>query len=230
MRKIRHETLWGGMFGILAIIAAMVEMASNGFIPSSIAAAIKDIAGTMVAVMVLFYAVRNLIPRKEKLSFEDKLKSTLAAWEKSNSTLIEKSVDDDRTGKYGFNMRTDVRNFYRTAPITKNSGWFVRLPLIQKANYENSAIKIEFHLNKGTFFDGMALSTEELNQKFDQLSGLFCDFINDKYSGFLSAVGEKANIGLTFGQPIQTDDDIHRLVDVLNSMLQAYLVSAKVKV
>jgi hypothetical protein len=229
MKKIGIETLWGGLFGIIAITAALVEMASNGLMSGSVAGAIKDISGTMVTVMVLLFAVRNLLPRKEKLSLEDKLKSALTAWEKSNSTLIVKSADDIND-KYGFNMRTDVRDFYRAVPLTKNAGWFVRLPAIQSSNYEKNEIQIDFHLNKGTFFDGIPLSPDELNHNFDQLNGLFCDFINKKYSSFLSASGEKANITVKTNQPIQTDADIHLLVDVLNSMLQAYLVSAKVKV
>lgn len=230
MKKIGIETLWGGMFGIIAIVAALVEMASNGFMSGSVAAAIKDIAGTMVVVMVLLFAVRNLIPGKEKLSFEDRLKDALTEWEESNSTLIVKSTDDDRTGKYGFNMRTDVRDFYRASPLTKNAGWFVRLPVIQKSNYQQEGMQVDFHLNKGTFFEGITLSPEELNKNFDQLNRLFCDFINNKYNNFLSASGEKANITIIINQPVQTVDELHRLIDVLNSMLQAYLVAAKVKV
>lgn len=230
MRKIGMETLWGGIFGIVAIAAAIVEMVLNGFETIAIAGAIKDISGTLVTVMVLLFAIKSLLPHKEKLSIEEKIILALDAWQQANSTMIIKSADDEKTGKYGFHMRTDIRDFYRAAPLTKNSGWFVRLPLPQGNNYANENIRIEFHLNKGTFFEGIELSTDELKHRFDQLNKLFCDFINAKYHDFLRASGQNDIIILTLLRPIENDGDIQKMTEVLNSMFQAYLASANVKV
>ncbi len=230
MRKIGIETLWGGIFGIVAIVAAIIEMALNGFEALAIAGAVKDVSGTLVTVMVLFFAIKNLLPRKEKLSIEERIILALEEWQQANSTMIIKSSDDEKTGKYGFHMRTDIRDFYRAVPLTKNSGWFVRLPLPQVGNYANDNIRIEFHLNKGTFFADIALSPDELKHRFDQLNKLFCDFINAKYHDFLVASGQNDLIIIKMSQPIENDDDIQKLIEVLNSMLQAYLASANVKV
>lgn len=230
MKKIGIETLWGGIFGIIAIIAAVVEMVLSGFDAAAIAGMIKDISGTLVTVMVLVFAIKNLLPKKEKQSVEEKLVYALDTWQHSNSTMIVKSADDEKTGKYGYNMRTDVRDFYRAEPLTKNAGWFVRLPMPVAENYAQGDIRVEFHLNKGTFFEGIPLSVEELKQNFDRLNKLFCDFINGKYHGFLTASGQNDLIVATIHQPIETDEDIQKLIDVLNSMFQAYLASANIKV
>ncbi len=230
MKKIGMETLWGGIFGVVAIVAAIVEGAINGFEAAVIAGTIKDISGTLVTVIILIFAIKSLWPTKETLSIEERIVRALDNWQKANSTMIIKSSDDEKTGKYGFHMRTDVRDFYRAAPLTKNAGWFVRLPMPQSGNYGRDDLQIEFHLNKGTFFEGVSLSADELNHNFDQLNKLFCDFINAKYHGFLTASGQKDLILVKLARPIENDGDIQKLTEVLNSMFQAYLASANVKI
>ncbi len=233
------EIILGGIFGIITVIAAILEMQANGFSTEAIFGGLKDIAGTMVTVMVFLIAVRLLIPKKEKLTFEDKLRKALSGWEESNKTLIVKSPnkDDEHTKTYGFSMRTDIRNFYETESITKNVGWFVRLPLIRKENYQKEPFDIVFHLNKGTFFEGISKSDEELKQAYSKLSSMFSRFINNQYHikdnvneiPFASARAKVDEI-LVKIRPIISDNDIKALVNLLNSMFQAYLVSANIKV
>lgn len=230
MHAINMETLWGGIFGAAAIAAAVAEAALNGFEPASVAGMMKDVAGTLVTVMVLIIAIKKLLPSKEKLSIEEKLVRALDDWQEANATMIIKSTDDDRTGKYGFHMRTDIRDFYRSNPLTKNAGWFVRLPAPTPGAYGKNDLQIEFHLNKGTFFEGLSLSADELKTRFNKLNELFCHFINTKYSDFLSASGQNDLILVRLSHPLQTDHDIKCLTDVLSSMFQAYLASANVKV
>lgn len=223
------EKLLGGIFGLVAIIAIFAEMAIAGFDSTAIAGGIKDMASTMVAVMIFIVAVRRLIPKKEKLSFEEKFKEALDKWCATNSTLIVKSKDDNETGKYGFSMRTDITDFYRVVPQTNKVGWFVRMPLIDEAVYGQPDLQINFHLNKGTFFEGIKLTPEALRAKYKELGSLFCSFINAKYSDFVTASPKDENIRLLICTGIQSDSDISRFVDVLDSMLQAYLTSANIK-
>ena len=230
LESINLETILGGLFGLVAIIAIFAEMAIAGFDSTSIASGIKDIASTMVAVMIFIVAIRRLIPKKEMLSFEEKLTKALNNWCATNSTLIVKSQDDNATGKYGFSMRTDITNFYRAVPQTNKIGWFVRMPIIDEAVYRPRDLQIDFHLNKGTFFEGIELTKEQLRAKYNELGHLFCDFINAKYSGFAIANSKDDNIHLVIPTGIQSDDDISRFVDMLDSMIQSYLTSANIKV
>lgn len=227
--KLGRETIIGGIFGIIAVGAALLEMKANGLSAASVFSGIKDIAGTMVAIMVFLIAIGSLIPQKERLTFEEKLIAALSDWQKSNSTLIEKSTDNEKTNKYGFSMKTDIRDFYRANPITKNVGWFVRLPLISKENYQAQAFDIVFHLNKGTFFEGVSKSDAELKLAYSKLGDMFSDFINSLYNGFAVASSRFDEI-IVRSKPITCDDDIKTLVNLLNSMFQAYLVSAKIKI
>lgn len=229
MKKIGLETLWGGIFGIISILAAIAEAVFNGLSPAAVAGSVKDMAAMLVTVMIFMLAIRSLIPKKVDMGITEKIIQALDSWQKSNSTMILKSDDDDKTGKYGFNMRTDVRNFYHTTPQSKNAGWFVRLPLPAEDNYTKEGIKLEFHLNKGTFFDGLKAKEDVIGAKFIELNDLICRFINAKYDKTLAAVGRNDLITIKFNEPIQTEEDIAHLTDVLNSMFQAYLVSANIR-
>lgn len=49
---------------------------------------IKDIAGTMVAVMVFLIAIRSLISDKGKMTFEEKIVTALIACDDDIKTLV----------------------------------------------------------------------------------------------------------------------------------------------
>ena len=66
--RIEIETLLGGSFGAIAIIAIIVEMALAGFDAAANAGGLKDIAGTVVTVMVFIFAAKALF-QKEDTSF-----------------------------------------------------------------------------------------------------------------------------------------------------------------
>ena len=51
-KKIENEVKFGALFGIIAIVAIVGEMVSNGISSSTIWGAIKDIAGTIVAILL----------------------------------------------------------------------------------------------------------------------------------------------------------------------------------
>lgn len=59
------EKVWGFIFGVIAIIAAVLEMFANGISTASILGAIKDVFGTLV-VVVVFYLVIKSLPKKPK--------------------------------------------------------------------------------------------------------------------------------------------------------------------
>ena len=127
MNKINAETLFGGIFSIISIIAAIIEMALNKYETVFIAGAIKDIAATMLAVMLLFLVFKNFYKKKID-NFEERLENKLKQWEEDNKTVIVKS-DPDKAGFYGYDMFTDMNNFYKGSNFSKNSGWFVRFRL-----------------------------------------------------------------------------------------------------
>ena len=63
----RDEKLWGGIFGVVAIAAAIAEMFINGIDAASVIGAVKDISGTLVVVVLLVAFIKSL-PKKPKKS------------------------------------------------------------------------------------------------------------------------------------------------------------------
>ena len=228
MNKINAETLFGGIFSIISVIAAIIEMALNNYETVYIAGAIKDISATMLAVMLLFLVFKNFYVKKI-VDFEGRLKNKLNQWEEDNKTVIVKSKID-KTGFYGFDMFTDMNNFYKGSEFSKNSGWFVRFPEIKEENYNHKDIKIDFHLNKGTFFEGMGLNDEELEPRYEKIANNIIDYIRMIYRSEISEIFYKNHtITITMSNPIQTDEEIDSLIRILDSMIKAYLVSANIK-
>lgn len=223
MKKMDNEIILGGIFGAIAVAATIFEMALNGFEAVAVAGGIKDISGTMVAVLVFIIAIKQYIKSKPKKAFEDRMNYALDKWCSENSNMIvrNKSIDGDA---YGIGMKTDVRDFYRKVAITNKPGRFVQMPLIARENYENGNITLNFSLNKSTFFSN--IKDTDLTPRFQELNDLFCGLINYKFNGFASAGGKNKEIKVEIKQPIVTDADIARFIDVINTMYQAYLVSA----
>ncbi len=78
--KIGCETFWGGIFGIIAIVAAIISTVLGGIDGSAIWGCIKDVAGTLIAVMVLFVAIKQFFPKKPtdfKHAMEEEIKNIL---------------------------------------------------------------------------------------------------------------------------------------------------------
>ena len=70
LKRLDKEVLWGGIFGLIAIVAILAEMFLNGISAESIVAAVKDIAGTIIAVMVFMVAARHILQQmRERKSF-----------------------------------------------------------------------------------------------------------------------------------------------------------------
>ncbi len=229
--KIGFETVLGGIFGIIALIAVFGEMADAQFTSAAIWGGIKDISGTIVAIMVFIVAVKSIIPKKETKPFEARLIDALSAWQKSNSTMIVKSDDDEKTKSYGFSLRTNINDFYNATPSSKNTGWFIRLPLILRENYSKEGVTVKFHLNKGTFFEGMNFDETQTKDGLEKLNKKFTAYINHKSSGFAKAVQKSYDsIDVVLDAPIVDDNDIAKLVELINNMYQAYLASANINI
>ena len=226
-----QEKILGGIFGIIAIAASVCEMFAGGINAVSVFGMIKDVSGTLIVVIVMITMAKLIIPKKYEKSFEERLSNALESWVENNSNMAVHNEKMDGNNNYGIGLKTDMNEFYKEISSSKNIGWFVRLPIISKDNYEHGGIEINFHLNKGTFFGkGQEMSAEEENAEFSKLSALFSQFINQKFPDFASASGKNDNIKVVLKNPIISDDDIEKLIALINTMYTAYLVSSHIKV
>ena len=221
------EQIIGGIFAIIAVGAAIAELVINGISSATIASCIKDVFGTLAIVILFFAVMRDIIPG---FRFKKILLSAIENWEKENSNMIVRKPehDDGEKGKkyYSLDMKTDVSDFYDNGSHNK-TGLFVRIPVLDKSNYKN-AFEITFSMNKGTFFGDVR---EELNDSnYREVAKRFEDFINAKYRDTVSASYKTAKtISVQFKKGLHKKSDIENMIDVINSMYSAYLVSARIK-
>lgn len=171
--------------------------------------------------------MRDIIPG---FRFKKILLSAIENWEKENSNMIVRKPehDDGEKGKkyYSLDMKTDVSDFYDNGSHNK-TGLFVRIPVIDKSNYKN-AFEITFSMNKGTFFGDVREELKDSNYR--EVAKRFEDFINAKYRDTVSASYKTAKtISVQFKKGLHKKSDIENMIDVINSMYSAYLVSARIK-
>lgn len=222
------EKLWGGIFGVISILAAIGEMFTKGVTTENVMGTIKDISGTLVVVVLLVVVIRSLIPKKYQLSFEERLKEALTKWQKANSNMIIDGVVVK--DKYDLSIRTDLNDYYNAVPISKRQSMFLRMPLLTEDNYSKPNIVLEFTMTKAVFFDDLPDDDQKLMPLFNHLNNKFCAYINAHFQGFALASGKNKQISVNIINPIITDEDIEKLIAVISGMYQAYLVAANIKV
>ena len=228
------EKLWGGIFGAVAILAAITELFCGGINAASIAATIKDIFGTLVVIIVFIAVIKEKLPKSMML--HEKIKLAVEEWQNDNSNMIvrkpknDKLVDSIET--YSLDMKTNVKDFYTQTGATHNTGLFVRMPQFTEENYKTGNVNLHFYLNKGTFFAGDP-DDESLIKLFYEYANRFTTIVNEKHGRFASAnaVNPK-EILVTISNPesnlIIDDEYVDNFMDVLNTMYTAYLVSARI--
>lgn len=234
-----REKLWGGIFGTIAIFAAVAEMFVCGVNLSSVFGMIKDVFGTLVVVLVMVTVAKTIMPKKETLTFEDKLSNTLNHWVDAHSNMVVKTskMPQGHENDFGISMTTDINRFYNTEKLKSDNGngvgRFLRITHIDKETYKNNNVKLEFFINAQTYSlaDNPAESAvDELFQVATRLSSYIRSVIDGIECGELRKVDARTVIiPITFKEAIVSDsgDRIDFLLNVINRMYEAMLVSAR---
>ena len=83
------EKILGGVFAVVAIIAAIAEIFVNGLSASTLIGGIKDVFGTLAVVVLFFAVVKDKIPSKDfRKAFDEAMASVCDKY----SPLIRKEV------------------------------------------------------------------------------------------------------------------------------------------
>ena len=108
---VEFETLWSGILGIIAVIATLIEMILSGIDAVSVAAAIKDIAGTLAVIMVLCLAIKHLV-HKEPKNFDDVFTAEMQVVSSKYAPLLQKQAD----GKHRYFMASKLSAINDNSP------------------------------------------------------------------------------------------------------------------
>ena len=89
-----QEKVWGGIFAIVAVAAAIVEMFISGADAAAIVGAVKDIFGTLVVIVLFVTVIKSLTVKKPK-NFREALNAAMEQVEKNYYPLVKKAEEKD---------------------------------------------------------------------------------------------------------------------------------------
>ncbi len=94
------EKILGGIFAVIAVLAAIAEVVINGVSAATVAAGIKDVFSTLVVIVLFFAVIKDSIPKHYtdyKKAFDDTMKELVI---KYNPILTK---DNDNNYRYNIN-------------------------------------------------------------------------------------------------------------------------------
>lgn len=239
MKKIDKQTFWAGVAGMVALIAIICELIFGGISTVSVSAAIKDLMGIAIDVMVFIVAVKLASKPNRAEPLEIKLENALNQWraEHANMIICDEEYDKDKDW-FSFSMRTDLKNFFGDATALSKPGWFVRIPKIGSPEYLQKTFKMKFHLNVSTFLEGKTVDNRK--SAFEKITNNIAMYLQTKNSVAIDKL-EITESGATIivitnglvadeEHNITVDDRIQNLISIIDTAYTCYLVAGNFKV
>lgn len=203
------EKIGGGLLGAVAIVAAIAELILGGVDASSIAGAIKDIAGTLIVVMVLLAALKHLVPKKAK-NFEEAFENEMVKVLLKYKPIIAK--DSSKDGRYNIASRID-------AIYDNNTGEFHTL---FDFNYKNEII---FVVSKTLF---MGRSKEDFSPMQKEIIHSITSKVTRDYEIVNDDWRSTSNgFKLTFSHELSTAEDAVKAAEIIDTIILLYIAGYK---
>ncbi len=220
IKELNQEVLLGGIFGVIAIAAIVFEMVTADFSSESIWGGIKDIASTIVVVMVFIIAIRSFARNRPK-TLEGKLNKSIDDWGNANCPLLFKvegfQKEKDEYYEQGYSILQNQNEFLRKSIAmsdeemelyasyrSKRTGKFVDLPSLRRM--VDSNFKIRFNFIESTYGEEAANFVDETYQC---INGRF------KEEKFKARVIDKRHFTVEIPR-ISTEEQIDSFVELLD--------------
>lgn len=207
-RKIDKEILFGGIFSIVAIVAAIGEMIANGISAATILGATKDIFGTLVAVMVFIIAIKHLFVKKAT-DFD-------SVFHKEMETIIQKYspiLEKDAVIAKRYNIASNLDSI-----LGKETGAYHTMFELSSRN------DITFHISKTVFMGKSKDSFDELQQKIATQIG---SKIKDSFEFVDRFEFTAKGIKFLFTHELKTNNDAVQLAELVDCTLLLYFIEYK---
>ena len=239
--KIDAETKLGGFFGLIAFVAILVEMSSLNFSAEAVSGGIKDIAATMVAIMVLVVAVRKLRPRKEIETFHSTLEKGMERMCQKYTPLLNRAMVDENSDEstqkllkdtYRYNLLTQLELLLSGEKSVEElneqgsksnkggtAGVFVDID-------KNAPKTTTFYMNKGTFNEAAKNRNEDIDVFRALLGAHISGRINAKFSNFCESKPTATKVNVTFVKKngLDTPEDANTLIELIEFVLLLYTI------
>lgn len=208
--KLDKETLFGGIFGIIAIVAIIIEMILTGVSTESVTAAIKDIAGTLITIVMLFVAINALKPKKKKqedfdVVFETKMNDIITKYNPIISFWGKEVINNKELSRYNIANKLD-------AISTNNPGGNNKFFRIGKNIKE-----IEFSVSETVFPERKESVASRISGKLALTHTDFIEEVKTNKTGFV----------LLFKEPLTTADQARKVSEIIDHTLLLYIAEFK---
>lgn len=228
MKKIGNETIFGGIFGAIAIIATIIQMSISGFSQDAVWSGIKDLSATMVGVAVLIMAMKNFFPKKP-VTFEKALDVELKKWVERSFPLVHRAKDCPEKIRYYLITKTEkiltmtqdeLQEIEEKGSVNSGTfnGKFVEFPLESKK-------RIVFFLNASTFKERANVRGKSYEDTLSLLASQISNNINKKFSDVCRADAGKDTISVTFHKEPNKVDDAKDIVKLIDHVLSLYCIA-----
>lgn len=228
-KLMENSDVIGGIFGVIAIIAIIFEMAISGFDSASVAGGIKDIAETLATIVLMLTAVKALTAKKAK-SFRGAVETRMQKIETKYAPLIRKaSVKDTAEETQSVqNKKNKLQQVIRYEIATKIEVMFGE----ECKNYirlfdvaENEPTEIRFYIRESFFGNTTDLpyNPEKIAENiYGYLSGKFKEYTVER-----NVKGKDGEIIVKFNKNLSTDDDIDKLSALIDTTILLYIAEYK---
>ena len=208
LKKIDSEVLLGGIFGIVAVAATVGEILANGVSLATIMGATKDIAGTLVAVMVFIIAIKHLFVKKAT-DFDGVFNIEMEKIINKYFPII--SRDTSVAGRYNIATNLD-------AIVGAESGAFHTM-------FEtNDKQSITFNISKTVFMGKSKESFDDIQKGIASRIGSKLEKTSDIVAWYeITAKGVKLN----FTHKLNTAEDAVQLAEIIDCAILLYFVEYK---
>ncbi|MBR6513827.1 MAG: hypothetical protein IKT46_03225 [Clostridia bacterium] len=217
--KINKENLIAGLIAVVALAAIICEVIFGGVSTVSVAAAIKDMTGIIVDVIVFVVAFKVFIKR-EDVGFRGQLEKAMEEIENSYAPLIKEHKAKDTNEK----------------DVLKNQE-YIRYDLAKKVNSlfgeecndymrffelkSESPEDIKFFVRKKFF--GEPFEPERIAS---HIKG-FCERKYGQYKVTYALDKDGANITISFGKVMETAEDINSITAIVDDVLFLFIAEYK---
>lgn len=211
--KIGVEKFWGGILGAVAIIAAILSLVLGDINASAIAGCVKDVAGTLITVILLFVAIKKLLPKKPgdfDGVFELEMEKIIAKYD----PLISRDEDYLSKGKIMYRIVPNFDAIFGEEPQNP-----VKLfEFDEKHNLKFSVTK--------TIFVG-----RNKDRDFDEQSKIISDITKKLCLTFFEKIekctNKKDELIVKFKEPMINEDDAIFLAQVIDVVIFYYIAENK---
>ena len=211
--KDKAETIFGVLFGVIAVVATFAEMIIDGFSLASIVGAIKDIAGTAIVFVLMLVFVNE---HKKAPGIRGSIESHMKEIEQAYAPLIRQAIASESSDE---NKVAKLEKVIRYEIAGNTDALFGKKGINYSAFFDISADKpseIKFYIRKKFFGveEGSTFIAEDISKSIElymkkRYSKLEISFEPDKHGG---------KIAIGFDKVLDAKKDIEELMEIIDDM------------